>query len=192
MNTNNLDGYELIEDVVRNSFAGIVWTHKIHEKQADIYNKTYKCLETVNIIAASITAAGIIGMFGADLLAVKILSLATSLVSLFVTAYFKSFDLKDLISLHKVTANKLVSLRNSYILLLTDIRFQDDNVENFRARYDKLVDEATAILAEAPITTDKAVALASDALKVKRDNTYTDVEIDSFLPLVLRKGDKNG
>ena len=47
-----------------------------------------------------------------------------------------------------------------------------------------------AIYLEAPTTTDEAVGKASKALKIKKDNTFTDAEIDSFLPLSLRRENK--
>ena len=32
-----IDNYKTLEDVVRDSYAGVVWSHKIQEKQSDIY-----------------------------------------------------------------------------------------------------------------------------------------------------------
>ena len=44
------DKYGILEDSVRDMFARAVWTHKIQEKQADIYQKQYKWMETASII----------------------------------------------------------------------------------------------------------------------------------------------
>lgn len=30
-----VDEYKILEDSVRNTFGSVVWSHKIHEKQAD-------------------------------------------------------------------------------------------------------------------------------------------------------------
>ena len=51
--------YVALEDLVRTRYASVAWTHKIQEKQAEIYDKRYRILATVNIFAASITSAGI-------------------------------------------------------------------------------------------------------------------------------------
>ena len=60
-----LGQYQVLLDVVRQQYASVVWTHKIQEKQADIYFKRYNCLETVNIIFASATSCGIVStIFG--------------------------------------------------------------------------------------------------------------------------------
>ena len=40
------DSYEVIEASVRDTFASVVWSHKIQEKQADIYAERFECLET--------------------------------------------------------------------------------------------------------------------------------------------------
>ena len=34
----------VLEDVARNLFANVVWTHKIQEKQAEIYEHRFKWL----------------------------------------------------------------------------------------------------------------------------------------------------
>ena len=73
-------------------------------------------------------------------------------------------------------------------MLLTEIRLQNDSVENLLKRYNELVKETDTIYLEAPSTTDEAVDRASEALKIKKDNTFSDDEIDSFLPISLRRG----
>ena len=50
--------YEMLESSVRDTFGSVVWSHKIQEKQADICSQHYKRLETMKIIAASITTVG--------------------------------------------------------------------------------------------------------------------------------------
>lgn len=37
-----IDNYGVLEDVVRDSYAGVVWSHKIQEKQSDIYAEKFK------------------------------------------------------------------------------------------------------------------------------------------------------
>lgn len=38
-NTEDTREYKILLDVVRQSYASVVWTHKIQEKQADIYSE---------------------------------------------------------------------------------------------------------------------------------------------------------
>lgn len=185
-----IDNYRVLEDVARYSYMGVVWTHKIQEKQSDIYAEKFKKMETINIGAASLTSVGIIAIIFTDPLWLKLISALISFATVYITAYFKSFDLQKLIASHKATANKLIAVRDQYKLLLTEIKFQSDSVENLFSKYSELVREADGIYLEAPSTTDEAVDRASEALKTKKDNTFSDDEIDSFLPSSLRRGNK--
>lgn len=177
----------MLENVVRDSYSSVVWSHKIQEKQSDIYAEKFKMLETVNIGAASLTSVGIIAMIFTDPLWLKLVSALVSFVTVFITAYYKSFDLQKLVSSHKSTANKLIAIRDQYKVLLTEIKLQSDSVEKLLTKYKELVKETDAIYLEAPTTTDKAVNRAREALKIKKDNSFTDDEIDSFLPVSLRR-----
>ena len=49
---------QVLLDEVRQNFASVVWTHKIQEKQADIYASRYKMFETCNNIFAGFTSCG--------------------------------------------------------------------------------------------------------------------------------------
>ena len=44
--------YVVLEGLVRTRYTSVAWTHKIQEKQAEIYDKRYRILATVNIFAA--------------------------------------------------------------------------------------------------------------------------------------------
>ncbi|MDO4673253.1 MAG: SLATT domain-containing protein, partial [Porphyromonadaceae bacterium] len=93
-----IENYKMLEDVVRESYSSIVWSHKIQEKQSDIYAEKFKRLETLNIGAASLTSVGIIAMIFTDPLWIKLASALVSLITVFITAYYKSFDLQKLVS----------------------------------------------------------------------------------------------
>lgn len=182
-----IDDYRTLEDIVRNSYGGVVWSHKIQEKQSDIYSEKFKKMETWRIVAATFTSVGLIAIIFTDPMWLKVASSIVSFVSIFISAYFKSFDLQNLITAHKTTANKLLAVRDQYKVLLTQIKLQSDSVENLLSRYAELVAETDAIYLDAPSTTDKAVDRASNALKIKKDNTFSEDEIDSFLPCSLRR-----
>lgn len=182
-----IDNYAVLEDVVRDSYSGVVWSHKIQEKQSDIYSEKFKKMETINIGAASLTSVGIVAMIFTDPIWLKLISALISFATIYISAYFKSFDLQKLIASHKATANKLIAVRDQYKVLLTKIKLQNDSVENLLKRYNELVEETDDIYLDAPNTTDEAVDRASKSLKIKKDNTFSDEEIDSFLPRSLRR-----
>lgn len=62
--------YSVLEDVVRDLFIRAVWSHKTQEKQAEIYQKRYVWMKTVEITCASLTSVGIISTIFSDCLLV--------------------------------------------------------------------------------------------------------------------------
>lgn len=185
------DQYNILEDAVRDMFARAVWSHKIQEKQADIFQKQYKWMETVSIICASLTSVGILSTIFTDELWIKIISAVLSFVTVFVAAYFKSFDLNKLTKAHKEAANRLLIVRNEITCLLTSIKLREKTVSELEDRYRELMDKADEVYKDAPTTTGKAVKLAKEALQVTGDNTFSKDEIDSYLPTALQKGGKS-
>lgn len=182
------NSYDILEDEIRGRYASVVWSHKIQEKQADIYLTRYKHFETAKIASASLTSVGIVSLLFTDQLWIKIVSAVISFVSVFVSAYFKSFDLTTFTKAHKSSANQLLRIRDKLQLLLVDVRAEFVPVKDVRSKYEELLNELHTIYNEAPNTTDKAVQQARKALKITKDNSFADDEIDSFLPKELRKG----
>lgn len=179
--------YQIIEDTIRHTFTSVVWSHKIQEKQADICSNKFRWMETIRIIAASLTAAGIFSIIFTDQLWLKIVSTCISFITIFVSAFFKTFNLQKMVSAHKETANQLVGVRDRLIILLTKVRLCEETPQNIMSEYETIMKELDGIYKAAPNTTDKAVGLARKALNVTKDNTFTDEETDAFLPQSLKR-----
>lgn len=186
----NLTEYDYLESTVRNTYGSVVWSHKIQEKQADMYTTRYRRMETAKIWAASLTSAGIVSLVFTDALWVKLFSACISFVSIFVSAFFKSFDLKTMISAHKKSAVDILAIRDELITLILQIRMRKEAPDVLLAEYEELMGSLHKVYAEAPSTTDKAVEDARVALNIQKDNTFSDEEIDSYLPEALRKADE--
>ena len=182
------DQYNILEDAVRDIFVRAVWSHKIQEKQADIYQKQYKRMETWNIVFASMTSTGIISLCIWNELWIKIISAFLSFATVFIGAYFKSFAPHKMAKTHKEAANDLLIVRNEIICLLTSIKLKEKSVGELEDRYRALMEKANGVYKNAPSTTERAVELAKEALQVKGDNTFSEDETDSYLPAALRKG----
>ena len=182
-----ITNYLILEDAARNFYAGVVWSHKIQEKQADIYASRFSCLKLLNIITSSLATAGIISTIFIDPFWVKLVSAIISFISLCISAYLKFFDLQRLATSHKSTANKLIFIRDRFRFLITEIKIQDESVQNLKDKFEQLIKDTNNIYQDAPNTTDAAVKEAKKALQIKHDNSFTDDEIDSYLPALLRK-----
>ncbi len=179
--------YQIILDTVRQQYASVVWTHKIQEKQADIYAKKYRWLETVNIITATLTSCGIIScFFRTESMALKIITAVLSFITIFVAAYNKSFDLKTLSGNNKTTANELIVIRNEMLQIISDLHMMKKQPETINDEFIKLMKRLNKLYVEAPSTTEVAVNKATKALKEKHEYSYTDEEINRFLPPMLR------
>lgn len=179
--------YCKLESSVRDTLGSVVWSHKIQEKQADIYASSFKEMETAKILSASLTSVGIVSLIFTDQLWIKIVSALISFVSVFVSAFFKSFDLQTMVSQHKAAANNLLAVRDDLKLLILQIKMENDTPETLYQRYEEIVHQLHKVYADAPNTTDKAVEMATTALNITKDNTFSDEEIDSFLPTEMRK-----
>lgn len=179
--------YCKLESSVRDTLGSVVWSHKIQEKQADIYAKHFKLMETAKILSASITSAGIVSLIFTNQLWIKIVSALISFVSVFVSAFFKSFDLQTMVGQHKAAANNLLVVRDDLKLLILQISIQKYDPDTLYERYEEIVHQLDKVYADAPNTTDKAVNMARTALNITQDNTFTEEDIDGFLPVGLRK-----
>lgn len=182
-----MNNYSILEDCIRDTFSRVVWSHKIQEKQADIYQSQYTVLMVVNIFSSSLTSAGIVSLLWFDELYIKIISALLSFVTVSVSAYIKQFNLNAMVKSHKSTATKLLAARDELTCLLMKCRLQDMSIGELREQYESLVKKIDEIYADAPNTSNKAVKLAKEALQVTGDNTFTDEEINSYMPIALKK-----
>ena len=182
-----MQDYQVLLDVVRQNFASVVWTHKIQEKQADIYAERYKLLETINVIVAALTSCGVVSLVtDQECMLVKVVTCILSFATLAITAYFKSFDLKSLEKQHKDAANNFIVIRNELLQVNADIHMKTDSAQDINERYQEIMKRLNSLYVTAPGTSDKAVKKASKALGKDQEYSYKKEEIDRFLPPTLR------
>lgn len=182
----NKEKYVVLEDSVRHSYMGIVWSHKIQEKQADNLTRRYKFWEFLRIICTSMTSVGLISLIFADEFVVKIIVTIISVITTTISLSFKSFNMQGRIVDHKKCANELLIIRDKFRLLLVDIGLKEQNVAELMQKYNTLVEELWNVYKDAPSTTNRAVRLAAKALKISKDNEFLNEEIDANLPETLR------
>lgn len=178
---------EYIEAQLRQTLAGVVWTHKIQEKQADNYLNRYNLFETIRIVILAVTTSGIVSCIFVDEVWIKIVTAILSAISLFISTYLKSYDFKGLHQIHKETAIQLLELREDIISTICDIRTNNINKEDLIEKRNEIKYEYLSICKNSLDAKSSAIRKASKALKVRQDNTYSDEEIDSYLPVDLRK-----
>lgn len=187
MTTNHIN---VLEGQLREYYGRVVYSHKTHEKCVDILLERQGCIKLAQIIISAIVTGGIVSTFfdagkvGAAISAV----LSTGLLAL--NAYTKDYDLGEIALKHRQAGVELWIVREKHLSLLTDIRTGDVSLESIRARRDALLDELHAVYVGAPSTNFKAYSRAQKALKKLEDMTFSDEEIDAFLPKELKRTSK--
>lgn len=174
---------------VREAFGRVVYSHKTHEKQADICFRRHRLQQAALITLTAISS----GTFLASVLGVlvdpQLASLATSFIALLVTAMSlgtKTFKFSEEADSHRDIASRLWDVRESYLSLISDLMSGATTASDARARRDELQEATRVAYADAPRTSDKAFGRASDGLKDNEEMTFTSREIDLFLPEALR------
>lgn len=178
----------VLEGQLRESFGRVVYSHKTHEKCADILLDRLSTIKIWQIVLSAITTGGFVSTFlGAGEAGAGIgVLVSTSLLVL--NAYTKNYDLGELAQKHKQSANDIWLIREKYLSLITDLAIGEKPLEALQEDRDSLVEELHAVYAGAPSTTFQAYRKAQEALKHNEDMTFSDDEIDAFLPKELKRG----
>ncbi len=182
------DSRAILEGQLRECFGRVVYTHKTHEKCADILLKRLSKVKLSQIILSAVTTAGFIGAaFGAGQIG-ALLGVLVSTALLALNAYTKNYDLGELAQKHRQAGADLWIIREKYLSLITDLKMGEKPIESLQAERDALLEELHAAYSGAPSTTYEAYRKAQEALQKLEDMTFSDEEIDAFLPKQLRKG----
>lgn len=182
---------QLLESQLRECYGRVVWTHKTHEKCADIILKWNNILKWSQIILSTLTTSGLIMTIFGNILWVKITSAIISAVLLLLNTYLKSTDLGAIVQKHKEIAADIWNIRESYLSLITDLKIENVSIENIQKLRDQLQKELALIYKKSPRTINKAYKEATKALKLNEEMTFTDEEIDYLLPIEFRKTKNN-
>ena len=182
------DSRRILEGQLRECYGRVVYSHKTHEKCADILLSRWSTIKRWQIILSAITAAGFVGaIFGSGAIGATI-GVLVSTVLLALNAYTKNYDLGELAQKHKQAANDLWIIREQYLSLLVDLAMREKPIEALQSQRDALVEQLHAAYTGAPSTTFDASKKAQEALQHLEDMTFSDKEIDAFLPKELKRG----
>lgn len=183
----NKSEIEILEAQIRECFGRVVYSHKTQEKCADIVLELHKKLKLgLIIISAIVTTSLLIKLFGDQEWALM-LGVILSTILFGLNTYTKDYDLGEIAQKHTNAANELWDIRETYLSLLTDIKANQLSIKEIISVRDELQKRLHNIYTGSPRTNYKAYQAASKALKVNEELTFSDEEIDEFLPKELRK-----
>lgn len=182
------DARAILEAQLRECFGRVVYSHKTHEKCADILLARLSQIKLWQIILSAVTTGGFIAaVFGAGKIG-ALVGVLVSTILLALNAYTKNYDLGELSQKHRQAAADLWIIREKYLSIITDLRMGEKPIETLQKERDDLLAELHSVYSGAPSTTYQAYKKAQEALKQLEDMTFSDEEIDAFLPKELKKG----
>lgn len=182
------DSRAILEGQLRECFGRVVYTHKTHEKAADILLTRLSRIKLWQIILSALTTGGFIAAISGAVNVGAIIGVIVSTVLLVLNAYTKDYDLGELSQKHRQAGADLWIIREKYLSLITDLRMGERPIEELQKGRDQLLEDLHAVYSRAPSTNGPAYKKAQEALKHLEDMTFSDAEIDAFLPKVLKKG----
>lgn len=181
-----LPSYDIeFEDQIRECYGRVVYTHKTHERMADRCAQELRRFKWAQIILSALTTAGAVGVVVRDEFWIELTTAIVSFLTLLVAAYLKNFEPGATAQKHRDAAAKLWNVRECYLSLLTDLPKlpHEEAVE----RRNELQAMLAALYVGSPQTDGKAYEEAQHRLQSMEDMTFSDEEIDCFLPLSLKR-----
>jgi hypothetical protein len=186
------DNEKILEGQLRECYGRVVYTHKTHEKCADILLSRHKQIKFWQIALSAIVTGGIISTLSETLpseckVFATWFSAVCSTILLVLNSYTKDYDLGEIAQKHRQAAADIWLVREKYLSLLTDLRAGIQPLEGILKIRDALLTELHATYQGVPSTDYEAYKQAQKALKEMEDMTFSDTEIDVFLPKELRR-----
>ena len=180
----------IFEGQLREQYGRVVYSHKTHEKCADILLLRQSRIRLWQIILAALTTAGFVGAALGDGPTAALLGLVVSTVLLVLNSYVKEYDLGEIAQKHRQAGSDLWLIREQFLSLLVDLAMREKPIEALQEQRDTLVKQLHGIYRGAPSTNSKGYKAAQDALKKSEDMTFSDAEIDAFLPRELKRSNR--
>jgi len=188
------DSLRILESQLRECYGRVTYTQKTQEKCADIIKAKNDQMKLWQIIfSAAISTSFFVKIFGSSKIyevdVAFVIGAVLSMILLSLNTYLKDYDLGSLMQKHSNCATDLWAIRESYLSLLTDIKANLLTTTEIIARRDELQERLTGIYLGSPRTISKAYTEAQKALKLNEELTFSDAEIDVFLPNDLRRAE---
>jgi len=178
---------KILESQIREIYGRVVYTHKTHEKCADILKARSDYIKYAEIFLSAATTTSILVVVFGEGKAFQFLAALFSTILLALTLYSKDFNLLAIAEKHKQAALNILEIREKLLSMLVDIRIGNKEISQIQKSRDELIEQLINTYKGAPKTINKAYAIASKVLKENEEFTFSDAEIDKFLPESLRR-----
>lgn len=176
--------------IIRESFGRVVYTHKTHEKNAEIASGHAVTTKWINIGLTALTSGTLISTVITNQIILVYVSAFFSTLTLAFVIFQISFNPEKKAEKHRQVAKELWYVREKYVNLMADVINEKISDETVMSRRDALIKELNMIYKFAPITTAEAYEKARQALKINEELTFSEEEIDQFVPDALKLKNK--
>ncbi len=179
----------VLESQLRVCYGRVVYSHKTHEKCADILLYRLSIIKWSQIALSVLTTGSLIAvLFGTGTYA-TILGSVSSALLLTLNTYTKDYDLGKMSQQHRQSAAELWLVREKYLSLLVDLRTGQKSITEIRSRRDVLLSELYGVYSGSPGTSVRGYKRAQRGLQEMEEMTFSDEEIDGLLPGELGRTD---
>jgi len=168
--------------IIRESFGRVVYSHKTYEKEYEIQEEYSNRLKMTNLIILSIGSTGLLSTLISNNKCLLISGSIFTFIGLAIAIFQLSFSPEQKAHKYKQTAHQLWQVREKYSCLIADIMNSKISENDLRQKRDQILCDLDLIYKNALSTSPKAYDKASVALKKNEEFTFSDSEINKFLP----------
>ncbi len=175
----------------RELYGRVVYSHKAHEKQADIYDARNRLFQWCKVVLAAASSGTFLAALAGVFLEAELSSLVISFIALLLSAATlagDTFKYGEATQRHRDCAARLWGVRESYLSLLVTLQSSDLDLPAARQERDALQAELEEAYGNAPRTTPRAYRAAQHGLQDHGDLSFDPGELDRLLPERLRQG----
>ena len=179
------DQRNVLNAQLRELYGRVVYSHKVHEKEADILLARLSKVKLAQIVLPAISTTGFASiLFGTEWLG-SLVGTLCSVVLLALNLYTRSDDLGAQAQEHRDAAASIWPIRENYLSLITDLALGNP-LPDIQEKRDALLDELAEVYNNSPSTTERAYKKAQKALNLQGEMTFSADEVDAFLPHTLK------
>lgn len=159
-----------VSNALKDAIVSVGWTHKIQEKQAEIYLKRSKILVVALLVSSGVSSSSSLITLFHNVQWIRFIIALSALITFVLTGILKTWDYKNMAHENKEYANKLYILRERLMDCLRDLAYELKLNDEIYENWNKLEKERLDLGIDSPYTSPKAVKKASFELKNRNDN----------------------
>ena len=149
----------LLESQIRELYGRVVYTHKTHEKCADVLKNRSDGLKLAEILLSAATTTSVLVILFGDGKIFQFIAALFSTALLALTLYSKDFNLLAIAEKHKQAALDILEIREQLLSLLVDIRIGNKEIKQLQQIRDELNEKLINTYRGAPKLLTKHIKL---------------------------------